>query len=170
MSNSAALWAVAHQVPLSTGSSRQEYWNGLLFPSPGDLPNPGIKPRSPALQAYSLPSEPPGKLTSTQIEHELYWQSHPLLPAEFTVTRWCRHSGSKRTSWGLTLYLWQHTRLHWEWAKLGPPCSPFSKPWILKVCHSVLLLITSPSPSACFPALLPLTMVLNILLSLESLG
>ena len=42
--------------------SRQEYWSGLLFPSPGDLPNPGIKPRFPALQADSLLSEPPGKL------------------------------------------------------------------------------------------------------------
>jgi len=41
--------------------SRQEYWSGLPFPSPGDLPDPGIKPGSPALQADSLPSEPPGK-------------------------------------------------------------------------------------------------------------
>ena len=41
--------------------SRQEYWSGLPFPSPGDLPDPGIEPRSPALQADSLPSEPPGK-------------------------------------------------------------------------------------------------------------
>ena len=43
------------------GIFRQEYWSGLLFPSPGDLPNPGIKPRSPALQVDSLPSEPSGK-------------------------------------------------------------------------------------------------------------
>ena len=42
--------------------SRQEYWNGLPLPSPGDLPDPGIEPRSPTLQADSLPSEPPGKL------------------------------------------------------------------------------------------------------------
>ena len=41
--------------------SRPEYWTGQLFPSPGDLPNPGIKPRSPALQANSSPAEPPGK-------------------------------------------------------------------------------------------------------------
>ena len=46
---------VAHQPPLSMGFPRQEYWNGLLFPSPGDLPDPGIKPTSPALQADSLP-------------------------------------------------------------------------------------------------------------------
>ena len=54
-------WTVAHQVTLSMEFSRQEYCSGLPFPSPGDLPNPGIKPRSPALQIDSLPSEPPGK-------------------------------------------------------------------------------------------------------------
>ena len=43
------------------GFSRQEYWNGLPFPSPGDLPDPGIEPRSPTLQADALTSEPPGK-------------------------------------------------------------------------------------------------------------
>ena len=47
--------------PPSIGFSRQEYWSGLPFPSPGDLPDPGIKPRSPALQADNLTSEPPGK-------------------------------------------------------------------------------------------------------------
>ena len=47
------------------GFSRQEYWSGLPFPSPGDLPNPGIEARSPALQADSLLSEPPGKLKGT---------------------------------------------------------------------------------------------------------
>ena len=57
----ATLWTVAHQAPLSMGFSRQEYWSGLPFPSPGDLPDPGIKPRSPALQADALTSEPPGK-------------------------------------------------------------------------------------------------------------
>ena len=46
---------------LSIGFSRPEYWSGLPFPSPGELPNPGIKPRSPALQEDFLPSEPPGK-------------------------------------------------------------------------------------------------------------
>jgi len=50
-------WTVAHQAPLSMGFSRQEYWSGLPFPSPGDLPDPGIKPWSSALQADCLPSE-----------------------------------------------------------------------------------------------------------------
>ena len=52
---------VAHQAPLFMGFSRQDYWSGLPFPSPGDLPKPGTEPRSPALQTGALPSEPPGK-------------------------------------------------------------------------------------------------------------
>ena len=54
-------WTVAHQASPSMGFSRHEYRNGLPFPSPGDLPDPGIKPGFPALQADALPSEPPGK-------------------------------------------------------------------------------------------------------------
>ena len=50
-------WTVACQAPLSVGFSRQEYWSGLPFPSPGHLPDPGIEPRSPTLPADSLPSE-----------------------------------------------------------------------------------------------------------------
>ena len=57
----ATLWTVVLLAPLSMGFSRQEYWSGLPFPFPGDLPNPAIKPRSPKLQVDSLPSEPPGK-------------------------------------------------------------------------------------------------------------
>ena len=49
-------WTVAYQAPPSMGFSRQEYWSGLPFPSPGDLPDPGIEPESPALQANILPS------------------------------------------------------------------------------------------------------------------
>ena len=53
----ATLRTGARQAPLSMGFSRQEYWSGLPFPSPGDLPDPGLEPRSPALQADSLPTE-----------------------------------------------------------------------------------------------------------------
>ena len=53
--------SLAYQAPLSMDFSRKEYWNGLPFPSPEDHPDPGIKPGSPALEADSLPSEPPGK-------------------------------------------------------------------------------------------------------------
>ena len=54
-------WTVAQQAPLSMGMSRQEYWSGLSFPFPGDLPNPAIEPRSSILKANSLPSEPSWK-------------------------------------------------------------------------------------------------------------
>ena len=61
VSDSVAPWTVAHHAPLSMAFSRQEYWNGMPCPSPGDLPDPGIEPWSPALQADSVPSEPPGE-------------------------------------------------------------------------------------------------------------
>ena len=56
-----ASWTVTHQAPLFLEFSRQEYWSGLTFPSPGDLLDPGIEPGSLALQAESIPSESPGK-------------------------------------------------------------------------------------------------------------
>ena len=61
---------VARQAPLSMGFSREEYWSGLPFPSPGDLPDPGIKPRSPVLQADSLLSELQG--SPTNVVHICY--------------------------------------------------------------------------------------------------
>ena len=60
-------WNVACQAPLSMGFSRQVYSRGLPFPSPEDLPNPGIGPRFPALQADSLPAEPQGKPKNTGV-------------------------------------------------------------------------------------------------------
>ena len=60
-------WTVAYQAPPSMGFSRQECWSGLPFPSPGDLPDPGIEPGSPTLQADTLPSKPPGNQTWDQI-------------------------------------------------------------------------------------------------------
>ena len=56
-------WTTARQAPQSMAFSRQEYWSGLPFPSPGDLPDPGIEPGSPALEADALTSEPPGAKT-----------------------------------------------------------------------------------------------------------
>ena len=62
MSNSfVSPWTVAHQAPLSMGIPRQEYWSGLPFPSPRDLPDPGIEPMSPALAGKYFIPEPPGK-------------------------------------------------------------------------------------------------------------
>ena len=78
-----------HQAPLSTEFSRQGYWSGLPFPSPGDLPDPGIEPGSPALQADSLPSEPLGKpkialaLVWTAVFHMfLSFNAHSQLPGD----------------------------------------------------------------------------------------
>ena len=70
-------WTVAYQASLSMGFSRQEYQSGLPFPSPEDLPDPGIEPRSPTLQADSLPSEPPGKPKNVQTIMQLH-SSHML--------------------------------------------------------------------------------------------
>ena len=73
-------WTVACQAPLSMGFSSQEYWSGLSFPSPGHLPNPGIKPTSPvspALQADSLPPETWGKpihVQHTQSHQHASWE------------------------------------------------------------------------------------------------
>ena len=61
MSDFATPWTVAYQAPPSMEFSRQEYWSGLPFPSPGDLPDPGLEPGFPTLQADTLPSKPPGK-------------------------------------------------------------------------------------------------------------
>ena len=61
------LWTIALQAPLSMGFPRQEYWGGWPSPPPGDLPNPGIKPRFPKLQVDSLPAEPQGKPGNTGV-------------------------------------------------------------------------------------------------------
>ena len=77
--------AIALQAPLSIGFSRQEYWSGLLFPSPGHLPNPGIEPSSPASQADSLPPERPGSscyFFESQSESCLV-VSHSFQPIQF---------------------------------------------------------------------------------------
>ena len=60
-------WTVPYQAPQSMEFSRQEYWSGLPFPSPGDLPDPDIEPGSPTLPSDALPSEPPGVLKSPTI-------------------------------------------------------------------------------------------------------
>ena len=70
-------WTVVYQAPQSTEFSRQEYWSGLPFPSPGDLPNRGIKPGSPCLQADTLPSEPPGKTLESPLDCKEIQPVHP---------------------------------------------------------------------------------------------
>ena len=70
---------IACQAPLSMGFSRQEYWSGLPFPSPGDPPDPGTEPRSPALQADCLPSEPPRNPDTTAWQHPKLSVSEPQI-------------------------------------------------------------------------------------------
>ena len=74
-----APWTVAYQAPQSVGFSRQEYWSGLPFPSPEDLPHPGIEPRSPTVEADTLLSEPPGK----SMVRDHHWCVFCLLGWEF---------------------------------------------------------------------------------------
>ena len=99
-------WTVAYQTPPSMGFSRQEYWSRLPFPSPGDLPDSGIEPRSPALQADALPSEPTGrlylKLSKLQTEPTLLCGSPSPLP----------HSSP---TWGAQADTWE---------AFTPPASP----------------------------------------------
>ena len=93
-------WIVANQVPPSMEFSRQEYWSGLPFPSPGDLPDPGIKPRSPALWADALPSEPLGKPKCTIKCDVLKPSRKPPLPRSreklvfHRTGSWCQSLGA----------------------------------------------------------------------------
>ena len=94
------------QALLSMGFSRQEYWSGLPFPSPGDLPDPGIEPRSPALQVDSLPSEPPGRpQVLALLSHksrdawEILWTEEPGVLQSMGLQRVC-------TTLQLSTYTW----------------------------------------------------------------
>ena len=81
-------WTIAHQAPLFMGFSRQEYWSGLPFPSPEDIPNPGIEPRSPTLQADALTSEPPLAQRKSLKSHRNRWH-YSLLPGSRTPALVC---------------------------------------------------------------------------------
>ena len=85
-------WTVVHQDPLSMEFSRQEHWSGLPSPSPGDLPDAEIRPPSPALQADSLPSEPPGSLILPMLLPQVAPASLPC----------CRCPSRKKGAAGLT--------------------------------------------------------------------
>ena len=71
-------WTVAHQASLSMGFPRQEYWSGLPFPSPGDLPDPGLEPASPALAGVFFTAEPPGK-PCADLEEALHIEQSPKI-------------------------------------------------------------------------------------------
>ena len=77
---------VACQAPPSKGFSRQEYWSGLPFPFPGDLPNPGMEPGPPALEADALTSEPPGKIIDTRDANKAAEATKSVLVAQLCPT------------------------------------------------------------------------------------
>ena len=79
MSNSATPWTVAHQAPLSMGFPRQEYWGGLPFPSPRNIPDARIKPTSPALAGRFFTPEPPGR-SCKDFSSRLFEMSSDVLP------------------------------------------------------------------------------------------
>ena len=121
-------WTVAHQASMSMGFSRQEYWSGLPFHSPGDLPDPRIEPGSPALQADALLSEPPGKYAEVEFKSssfslpllgkkssmrvlrltltgQIWVLSHPCSPPQASVTFWLTRPGTRVLPWNRTLRL-----------------------------------------------------------------
>ena len=115
---SAIPWTVAHQAHVSLGFSRQGYWSGLPCSLPGDLPDPGIKcrsPVSPALEADSLPAEPPGKLRLKE-EHsqQREW------PAEATAC-WKTRKEAREAGGGVgensRVGIWEGQRVFWALAE-----------------------------------------------------
>ena len=96
----ATRWTVAHQAPPSIGFSRQEYWSELPFPSPGNLPDPGIEPRSPALQADTLTSETVKNPGWDWKSLNCHWLGLPLMPSWRLL--FCEYLlGQSKNSWHL---------------------------------------------------------------------
>ena len=121
-------WTLARQAPLSTEFSRQEYWSGLPFPSPGDLPDPGIKPASPAFQADSSLSEPPGKAMSPAkpgrvIKATRFYFTKTLVPRFNSVSAY--RGQTQLHFFGFCQYL-----------HLTPPLAPLHPPWIVILYQS----------------------------------
>ena len=99
-------WTVVGQAPLSMKFSRQEHWSGFPFPSPGNLPEPGIEPRSPALQTDSWPSEPPGNYNLEKLikKKKEYIQNHSNLSHFSNSNSWDVSKG-KHLKWNLLGFL-----------------------------------------------------------------
>ena len=143
------------------GFSSQEYWTGLLFPPPGDLPDSGIKPTSPALQADSLPSDPPGKPMNTGVGSLSFLQGSPDTPSELVWgnrnKEWpsAKMPGqvSHRLSFTLRARLLPggqgNSELLQRSVAKGPVCLPVSRP-LLCTRSGVLLLLWPWCPAASF--------------------
>ena len=112
LSNSATPWTVAYQALQSMGFSRQEYWSGLPFHSPGDLPNPGIEPKSPTLQADALPTEPP---KACFYYHNIFLKNRKLLDrhtSAFSGSFWRDCLTILRVSWEIFHEIWWEIMRH----------------------------------------------------------
>ena len=92
-------WTIAHRAPLSMRFSRQEYWSGLPFPSPGDLLDSGIKPRSPSLQADALTSEPSGKPLEVNTNWEMEYLQELEGSKESGLSTYSRANMSTTNRW-----------------------------------------------------------------------
>ena len=96
----ASPWTAALQAPLSMGFSRQEYWSGLPFPSPGGFPHPGIQPKSPALAGGFLTTKPPGKpIALSMVLSNWSWSTRELKSG-------LEASGCPCGQWQLKCWLW----------------------------------------------------------------
>ena len=124
-------WIVAHQAPLSMEFSRQEYCSGLPFPPPGDLPDPGIEPRSPILQADALLSEPPGNTMK-------YYSAIKGNEALIHATTWIKlesimlneRSQTQKTPYCMISFTWhaQKRQLYWDRKQISG-CPRLRKKW-----------------------------------------
>ena len=148
VSDFVTLWTVTCQAPLSMGFPRQEYWSGLPFPSPGDLPNPVIKLGSPILQADSLLSEPPSKsiytplilFNSPSLHHHclFYLVPHSLCFRYSTsVFEGWREMGWGVCVWTLVRITSRSSCLAWPWGRISALhvnwLWPFATPWIAPI-------------------------------------
>ena len=115
-------WTAAHQAPVSMGFSRQEYWSRLPFPSPGDIPDPGIEPWSPALQTDSLPSEPQCVFSINlrkdykMLKIRIFFRLSRLTWSGSPVTAWLTLQSGKGASWSTRWATWPallEACLHW---------------------------------------------------------
>ena len=138
----ATLWTVAYQAPPSMEFSRQEYWSGLPFPSPWDLPHPGIEPGSPALRADSLPSELQGKphINIYPLPFRPPSQPAPSCPSRPSQSTGLSFLGHTAASHCCLFYAWQHIHAN---ATLSI-CPPFPSPAVSTSPFSALCLYSCP--------------------------
>ena len=144
MSDSATPWTVARQASLSTGVPRQECWSGWPFSSPGDLPDPGIKPRCPALQGASLPPEPPGK---TSIRSPFLLSGIPTGKPDNEFPSECTVPYPNRVLENLRITSWNHGM-----EEMGRNVSRSKRSWGRRSCER---LKPDPEPRQCLPAMWP---------------